>query len=865
MAHAALRVAFVSCVLGLVTSSVHAQGLAERGQWDGDESNTVCVSRTAAGPPGAGDRRVALSAAHALVRAFSVESAFATSDIALAHALDDDASLTKRGLPGALARYAGELADVCTLPAGPSRIGPAQVFTVGPVAIVQPGTGSIRLPPHARLLIVDLRHLPAVDGLDDILARMVAPAMRQPIAQPARLERVHDGPADEVVTAESVYATGLQFRQPAPLPASGPRDLPILLIVGQRIAPRAASFAATLRAARRAWIAGDGVPLEVAEAEWRGVGAHGLAVRTSMMIVKEPLPPEVLSDAVAAQDDPNDPTTAAYQRTLTVEPGLATLDIAVDAPEDADLDLYVLHDADGDSVFDWSTELVGVSATAASDERVSLPGAPPPGDYRIVVHGWAVPAGTAPFTLTIDRERGTPLPDVLSADFPARLFAPHHLSTLLDLVRGRMPPPISGPANRPLPARVNPFGFRHEIGQRRGQLRAGLIAAHGGVRMFYRYFPIVGDSIDGRLLETLAAADAHDGANRIAAWRILRRFGEALHDGHQSVSSFEPLYETALPVFLEHIDGRPVVRRSRVPGISPGDAIVALGSRPIEEVYAEELARTSAASPGHQLAIANGIVYRMNGPLALMLESPDGVRRTVTAAPQPLSDYLDVSGRRVSDRPSGPLTALGAPGLYYLNMNDFTTPEVAGVRAALTEAAALGSSGLVVDMRGYPGCCIYQSASRLIQQTFLSPLFEHALYNGPSHQTPSTSQLTLEPLTDPAFAGPLVLLTGPHAVSAAETFMQMLVGADRPVAVVGQRSAATNGNVTGLSLPGGFGFIYTGMNVRNPDGSVFHGTGIVPDIEVSPTAADLRDGIDRELLTAIEVLQPGLLRMTEAR
>jgi carboxyl-terminal processing protease len=40
-----------------------------------------------------------------------------------------------------------------------------------------------------------------------------------------------------------------------------------------------------------------------------------------------------------------------------------------------------------------------------------------------------------------------------------------------------------------------------------------------------------------------------------------------------------------------------------------------------------------------------------------------------------------------------------------------------------------------------------------------------------------------------------------------------------------------------------------------PDGSRFEGVGITPDIEVLPTAADLRAGRDPELERALEVLQ----------
>jgi C-terminal processing protease CtpA/Prc len=158
-------------------------------------------------------------------------------------------------------------------------------------------------------------------------------------------------------------------------------------------------------------------------------------------------------------------------------------------------------------------------------------------------------------------------------------------------------------------------------------------------------------------------------------------------------------------------------------------------------------------------------------------------------------------------------------------------------------------------MRGYPLANQDEIAQRLIPQPFLSPHYNLQVETGPDDISPFDDQSTLYPLGDPAWSGPLVLLTGPYAVSAAEDFMQFLVGAHRPLAVVGRRSAGTNGNITGVQLPGGFEFTYTGMQVLNPDGTRFHGVGIAPDLNVDVTAADLRDGIDRALLTAIGVLQ----------
>ncbi len=59
----------------------------------------------------------------------------------------------------------------------------------------------------------------------------------------------------------------------------------------------------------------------------------------------------------------------------------------------------------------------------------------------------------------------------------------------------------------------------------------------------------------------------------------------------------------------------------------------------------------------------------------------------------------------------------------------------------------------------------------------------------------------------------------------------------------------------GFSFPGGFGFTYTGMKVLNPNGTQFHGVGIVPDVKVQLTASALRDGVDEVLCAAIAVLK----------
>ena len=90
-----------------------------------------------------------------------------------------------------------------------------------------------------------------------------------------------------------------------------------------------------------------------------------------------------------------------------------------------------------------------------------------------------------------------------------------------------------------------------------------------------------------------------------------------------------------LPVFLEEIGGRPVVRRSSVAEIRAGDTILSMNGRAIEDVYAAQYRLTSAATPGYRFDVASRYVSRLTAPTTLEVADPAGVGRQVTIAPQP--------------------------------------------------------------------------------------------------------------------------------------------------------------------------------------------------------------------------------------
>lgn len=441
---------------------------------------------------------------------------------------------------------------------------------------------------------------------------------------------------------------------------------------------------------------------------------------------------------------------------------------------------------------------------------------------------------------------GDRLPDAVPADRADVDVAIGELAGL-----GAPPPLEQGPNDRLSMGRHYFPESPSPVANGIGELRAALVIAHGATRLFFPYFEVVGDHIDERLTETLAAADEAEAIDRPTIVNLLRRFGEVLHDGHNFVFDDAPFEPGALPLVVDHLDGFPVIVRSLDDDAHPGDTVRAIDGEPVEDLYARELARTSAASDGYRYDIASRRWLASAAARELDLEDPDGAVRTVTIEPVVDEEAFATLGYAPSLRAAGPLDDLGASDVYYINLSSDVLASIEDFRTELT--AADGARGLVVDMRGYPGVDHYEVAARLLGEAASSALFRVPVRTAPDQVEIDETSIDVAPQASPSFEGPVALLVGPATVSAAENFSMILVGAER-VTVVGRPSAATNGNITGVVLPGSFRFSFTGMEVLFPDRSLFHGVGIVPDVEVAATPADLRDGIDPVLEAARDAL-----------
>lgn len=129
-----------------------------------------------------------------------------------------------------------------------------------------------------------------------------------------------------------------------------------------------------------------------------------LAERDAPLTVRSAglVPPsmETLTGQPIVQDDPTDPNTASWRQEMELSDEIGTLMLVL-VPEGGEaIDLYLLHDANGDGDFDLAEELVERGIQSGSGARIlSITGRPPGGAYQIVAHGLAVGEDGGSFTL----------------------------------------------------------------------------------------------------------------------------------------------------------------------------------------------------------------------------------------------------------------------------------------------------------------------------------------------------------------------------------------------------------------------------------------------------------------------------------
>ncbi|MFW6693417.1 S41 family peptidase [Streptomyces sp. MAR4 CNX-425] len=181
-----------------------------------------------------------------------------------------------------------------------------------------------------------------------------------------------------------------------------------------------------------------------------------------------------------------------------------------------------------------------------------------------------------------------------------------------------------------------------------------------------------------------------------------------------------------------------------------------------------------------------------------------------------------------------------------IRVESFTRGSGAAVRRAASEAAARGSDGLILDLRGNSGGLVVEAVEAAsgflddgVVATYDLDGHQQALYAEPGGNTET----------------PLVVLVDGGTMSAAELLAGALQDRGRAV-VVGTRTFGKGSVQMPRALPDGSVAELTVGEYRTPAGRSLEGVGVTPDLDLAVTDAD-RDA-EEEARTVLSGLGSGV-------
>ncbi len=346
-------------------------------------------------------------------------------------------------------------------------------------------------------------------------------------------------------------------------------------------------------------------------------------------------------------------------------------------------------------------------------------------------------------------------------------------------------------------------------------------------------------------------------------YRVLMRFAVALRDGHTAVRPPEELNDTLncdTALSTQLIEDKVLVTEVTDPavvaqGIRVGAEIVSIDGQPVREYAENEVAPYAFGSTTQD---RNNRIYgymllrgSKAAPVLLTLRDATGETKVVSVP----RNGGAVAVERVQFKM--------LPGkIAYLAVNEFGDDLGAKTMRDNFESIAQ-AKGLIVDVRKNGGGSSnngYAILSMLVDKPFQTSSARTLDYrpayrawgSAPGWWKMSSSEVG--PDSRHYFSKSVIVLTSPATFSAAEDFVVAFDAMHRGT-LVGEATAGSTGQPLMFKLPGGGNARICTKDDAYPDGRVFEGIGIPPQVRVSPSVSDIRQGKDAALERAIEILR----------
>jgi hypothetical protein len=366
------------------------------------------------------------------------------------------------------------------------------------------------------------------------------------------------------------------------------------------------------------------------------------------------------------------------------------------------------------------------------------------------------------------------------------------------------------------------------------------------IEYFFPYTDIMDQEWDTTLMQMIPYFyEAQNSTEYALAVLMLAHHINDTH-GFTVSSAAQQYFGLSYPRFwARQAEGKMVVAMvdESISNILPGDIILQMDGISIED-YKDSLRPFMAVSNESRMQYnLNNTAIRGNyGNFTLLLQNENGTRFETTSRNWSGSSFNNML------QPTGPIwydTLLpGGCNYGYVDMGRLEPGDVEDMFDELWNTDAI-----VFDIRSYP-----QGTLWTIVNYIYSSSLHIANFTVPQSDYPGTIDWHFETIgsgTSEAYNGSLIILFDERTLSQAE---YTCMGFDyHPKCIkIGSQTAAADGNVTQVYLPGQISVYFTGLGTFYADFTQTQRIGIVPDYEVKPTVQGLREQLDEVLVYAMD-------------
>lgn len=350
--------------------------------------------------------------------------------------------------------------------------------------------------------------------------------------------------------------------------------------------------------------------------------------------------------------------------------------------------------------------------------------------------------------------------------------------------------------------------------------------------------------------------------------KLLAKCIAKLKDGHTNVSmNYFDIFDLAQPALtVMPIEGKAIIteignsRDIEMADIKVGDEIVRIDNKDVREILEEAIYPYIFAST-NQWRDDKAFRYLLRGPekseIKLHIKNIEGRQQTIILT----RDLEWDKNMTKKDRNDFEYKDLGN-GISYVAINTFGNSEIVK-KFKYHMDKIRGSKGLIIDVRKNGGgnsgngdnIVSFLIGKPIPGSPWKTPQHIAAFqaWGRPKNWHVGETE-DIMPCDDiERFSGPIVALTGTESFSAAEDFLVLLHSSKRATLVGGKTGGSTGQPLQFEFDYGVSGRICTKRNTY-PDGREFVGVGIIPDVEVHPTQADIAMNRDVVLEKGLEVL-----------